>query len=169
MKVFGLISIEVFTNTFSLFRFYRPLLVLVGLVFPAVVPFYFWNEHLLYAFAVSSILRYVIALHVTWLVNSAAHMWGMRPYDTQISPAENLIVALGAAGEGFHNYHHTFPQDYSTSEFGWRFNLTTFFIDSCATIGQASHRKKMAPDLVARRQKRTGDVTSRGLRHGGIL
>ena len=34
------------------------------------------------------------------------------------SKTENLFVAFGAIGEGFHNYHHTFPQDYSTSEFG---------------------------------------------------
>ena len=28
-------------------------------------------------------------------------------------------------GEGFHNYHHTFPYDYSTSEWGFRLNVTT--------------------------------------------
>ena len=35
------------------------------------------------------ISRYVAVLHFTWLVNSAAHMFGMKPYDKNIGPAEN--------------------------------------------------------------------------------
>lgn len=84
-------------------------------------------------------------------------MWGMRPYDRNINPVENLVVTVGAIGEGFHNYHHTFPHDYSTSEYGWHLNLTTMFIDAMATIGQVTDRKKMAADLVERRKARTGD------------
>ena len=54
----------------------------------------------------------MLVLHATWLVNSAAHMFGMKPYDTGIGPVENRAVSLLALGEGFHNYHHTFPFDY---------------------------------------------------------
>ena len=39
---------------------------------------------------------------MTWLVNSAAHMWGNKPYDQHINPAENILVTIGAVGEGFH-------------------------------------------------------------------
>ena len=46
------------------------------------------------------------------------------------------LVSVLAMGEGFHNYHHTFPYDYSTSEWGQRLNLTTAFIDFMALIGQ---------------------------------
>ena len=83
-----------------------------------------------------TVLRYVSVLHATWLVNSAAHMFGMKPYDTGIGPAENRAVSLLALGEGFHNYHHTFPYDYSTSEWGLQFNMTTAFIDLMAGIGE---------------------------------
>ncbi len=84
-------------------------------------------------------------------------MWGNRPYDKLINPAENLLVATGAVGEGFHNYHHTYPSDYSTSEFGWRINLTTMFIDCMAYIGQASDLKKPNPQTIQKRRLRTGD------------
>lgn len=40
------------------------------------------------------------------LVNSAAHMWGYKPYDRRINPVENVAVAVVAMGEGWHNYHH---------------------------------------------------------------
>lgn len=45
-------------------------------------------------------LRYVAVLHFTWLVNSAAHMFGNKPYDTRMGPAENRLVSLLAMGEG---------------------------------------------------------------------
>ena len=47
------------------------------------------------------------------------------------------LISLLAWGEGFHNYHHTFPYDYSTSEWGLRLNVTTRFIDTMAWLGQA--------------------------------
>ena len=150
------------------FRFYIPACILIGFVMPTVLPWYFWNESLWSAYFICGILRYIICLNVTWLVNSAAHMWGMRPYDKFINPVENIFVTLGAVGEGFHNYHHTFPQDYSTSEFGWRFNLTTLFIDFWAALGQVTDRKKMSKELVERRKNRTGDG-SNGIRYAGVM
>ena len=86
-------------------------------------------------------------------------MWGMKPYDKHINPAENLFVALGAHGEGFHNYHHTFPQDYATSEYGsGYFNLTKAFIDLNAFVGLAHSRNKMSKETIIQRRKRTGDL-----------
>ena len=61
-------------------------------------------------------------------------------YDKHINPSENVVTIFGAIGEGFHNYHHTFPWDYATSELGWKFNLTTIFIDFFARIGWAYDR-----------------------------
>ncbi|GIY25932.1 acyl-CoA desaturase [Caerostris extrusa] len=81
--------------------------------------------------------RYVICLHFTWCVNSLAHMWGNKPYDKNISAVETKWVSAFAIGEGFHNYHHTFPWDYATSELGYKYNFTTLFIDCMAYLGQA--------------------------------
>jgi stearoyl-CoA desaturase (Delta-9 desaturase) len=126
-----------------------------------VVPVYFWGESWYIAFYVAAILRYTLVLNATWLVNSAAHMWGQRPYDERINPAENLGVALCATGEGFHNYHHVFPHDYSTSEYGWHFNLTTMFIDTMHFLGQAYDRRKIPMDVILKRKLRTGDGSRR--------
>lgn len=60
-------------------------------------------------------------------------------------------------GEGWHNYHHTFPWDYSTSEFGYRLNFSTFFIDVMAWLGQAYDRKAAPKSLIGARKKNTGD------------
>lgn len=66
---------------------------------PTLVPWYFWAESLVVSYFIPAVLRYVLMLHGTWLVNSAAHMWGNRPYDKTINPAENLLVSFGAVGK----------------------------------------------------------------------
>lgn len=143
-------------------KFYKLSVLVMCFLVPTVVPNYFWGESLWNAFFLAGILRYTATLNATWLVNSAAHIWGNRPYDKTINPAENMFVVLSAAGEGFHNYHHVFPQDYATSEFGWHKNLTTMFIDFMAYLGQASDRRSVSPNVILKRSKRTGDGTRCG-------
>ncbi|KPP68606.1 stearoyl-CoA desaturase 5-like [Scleropages formosus] len=138
-------------------KYYKISVVLMCFVVPTLVPWYFWGESLWNGYFLSSILRYTISLNVSWLVNSAAHMYGNRPYDKTISPRENCFVTFGAIGEGFHNYHHTFPFDYSTSEFGLHLNPTTCFIDLMCWLGLASNRKKASPEMIQARKLRTGD------------
>lgn len=130
-------------------------------IVPTVVPWYFWGETLWNSFYLSAVLRYTCVLNATWLVNSAAHMWGTKPYDKSINPANSLLVILSAAGEGFHNYHHVFPHDYSTSEFGIRLNITTMFIDCMAFLGLASNRKTISAETINRRKERTGDLNAK--------
>ncbi|XP_054655213.1 stearoyl-CoA desaturase b [Dunckerocampus dactyliophorus] len=138
-------------------RHYQLSVVLLCFLVPMLVPWYLWGESLLVGYFLPGLLRYTVVLNATWLVNSAAHMWGNRPYDRTINPRENALVAFSAVGEGFHNFHHTFPFDYATSEFGCRLNLTTAFIDLMCFLGLASERKTASKEMIAARVKRTGD------------
>jgi len=77
-----------------------------------------------------------------------------------INPSENISVAILAFGEGWHNYHHVFPWDYKTAEFGkYSLNFTTAFIDFFAKIGWAYDLKTVSTDIIKKRVKRTGDGT----------
>lgn len=69
-------------------------------VMPAQVASHFWGEDFWTAFFVAGCLRYCIVLHFTWLVNSAAHLYGDHPYDVVSYPAENPIVSWCSVGEG---------------------------------------------------------------------
>ena len=62
------------------------------------------------------------------------------------------------AGEGFHNYHHTFPHDYATSENGMKLNLTTAFIDFMAFLGQAYDRRTISREVIEAARRRTGEL-----------
>jgi len=66
------------------------------------------------------------------------------------------IIANLTQGEGFHNYH-TFPWDYSVSEFASGINLTSYFIEFCARIGWAYNLKKVVPQIIDKRKQRTAD------------
>jgi len=138
-------------------RYYLLLGLICSVLIPMLVPWYFWGETLGVAFALCVSVRYIFSLHVTWLVNSAAHLWGSRPYDKTINPSENILVSFGAIGEGFHNYHHAFPHDYSASEYGPYLNMTTCIIDMCAALGLVTSRRKMTSKMVEARRERTGN------------
>lgn len=136
------------------------LMPIVCFIVPTLIPVYFWNETWTNSWFVATMFRYTFILNVTWLVNSAAHKWGNKPYDKNINPTQNMTVAMFALGEGFHNYHHTFPWDYKTAELGnSRLNFTTQFINFFARIGWAYDLKTVSPSIIEKRVKRTGDGT----------
>lgn len=60
-------------------------------------------------------------------------------------------------GKGWHNYHHTFPWDYKTSEFGYKLNFSTMFIDFCAWIRWAYDMKTVSQKMLRARLVCTGD------------
>ncbi|CRK94612.1 CLUMA_CG008112, isoform A [Clunio marinus] len=144
-------------------KYYIPLFAFIAIGFPVIVPYYYWNECLWISFWTCFVCRFCTTLNIAFFVNSVAHMYGDRPYDKNISPVENIFVSIAAMGEGFHNYHHVFPWDYKTGEFGgwkgYQTNITTAFIDFFAKYGWAYERKYATDDMIARRAAKTGDGT----------
>lgn len=140
--------------------YYLRLCFFCSVFLPTFIPAVCWGENPVTAFFVLFVIRYVITLHSTWMVNSAAHLWGARPYDKHINPSNNRFVSLMAIGEGWHNYHHTFPYDYSTSEFGPHINITTSILDMIAMTGQVYDRKQVSHQAIDRVRKRIGDLSA---------
>ncbi|XP_043274167.1 acyl-CoA Delta-9 desaturase-like [Venturia canescens] len=140
-------------------RLYVVLMPIFCFLIPTWVPIYFWNETPMLAWY-ATVFRYTVSLNLTWLVNSAAHIYGMKPYDNSISPTDHFMVAVGAMGEGWHNYHHVFPWDYKAAELGnYRTNLSTAFIDFFSSIGWAYDLKTVPVEMIEKRAARTGDGT----------
>ncbi|XP_048480660.1 acyl-CoA Delta-9 desaturase isoform X2 [Plutella xylostella] len=129
-------------------------------IIPACLPVYLWGEDPWTSWYVASIWRYTMSLNFTWLVNSAAHIYGNRPYDKYIGATDNKTVGILAMGEGWHNYHHVFPWDYKAAELGnYSTNLSTAVIDIAAKYGWAYDLKTVSEDMIRRRVNRTGDGT----------
>lgn len=145
-----------FHNSHFYFRYFLPGAAFMCIILPTIIPNYFWDEPLWNSYC-ACVARYCLSLNAAFSVNSFAHWYGDQPYDKTINPRENKVVSFLTMGEGFHNYHHTFPQDYSTSEFGFsKLNPTTIFIDFMAFLGLAYNRNKISKQMVEARMKRTG-------------
>lgn len=139
---------------------YRVLVFFFALAGPFVIPIVCWNETWFNSLCVAVMLRWICSLHSIFLVNSAAHIFGVRPYDKNLNPAENMMVSGLTLGEGFHNFHHTFPWDYKVAELGgYTLNFTTLFIDVCARLGLAYDLKTVSQEIIEKRVTRTGDGT----------
>lgn len=119
-----------------------------------------WGDNFWNGYWVAGGLRYIVVLHFTWCVNSAAHLYGDHPYEPSMWPSENTLVSIGAVGEGWHNWHHKYPFDYAASEFGVdkQFNPTKLFIDICISLGLASEPKRALGAWNKLRQVREKEI-----------
>lgn len=70
-------------------------------------------QYLVWGFCISTVLLY----HATFSVNSLAHRFGKRPFQTADDSRNNWFVAAIILGEGFHNNHHRHP---TSSTFAFR-------------------------------------------------
>ncbi|KAL4559940.1 hypothetical protein LXL04_032086 [Taraxacum kok-saghyz] len=86
-------------------------------------------------------VRITVTYHLTFLVNSACHIWGSQAWNTNDFSKNNLWVALFTFGEGWHNNHHAF--EYS-ARFGlewWQLDLCWCFILFLEAVGLATNVK----------------------------
>src|SRR5579885_1731426 len=98
------------------FRNYWWFAPLMSLVLPAIPLYVFWNLEVWDSFLIGGVFRYTETLHRTWTINSFAHMWGEQRYSRSVGGRyggwrQHFWLHYGI-GEGWHNYHHTFPWDY---------------------------------------------------------
>ena len=82
-------------------------------------------------------LRMVINLHCTWFVNSAAHTWGYRTFDTPEGSTNLWWVGLVAWGEGWHNNHHAFQRSARHGHAWWEIDMTWMAIRTLMALGLA--------------------------------
>ncbi|KZC13887.1 Acyl-CoA Delta(11) desaturase [Dufourea novaeangliae] len=117
----------------------------LAVFFPVMVPIYFWNETMWTSFFVVYCCQYVTNLHITWTINSFAHLWGAKPYDKRIRATESLISSIVTLGEGWHNFHHAFPWDYRMGE---KFSLSAKVLELLAYFGLAYDLKLASPKII---------------------
>ncbi len=94
-------------------------------------------------------VRTVAVWHITWSVNSAAHFWGYRSYDTGEQSRNNWFVAAITSGEGWHNNHHAQPRAARHGHRAWELDLTFAFVQALEAVGLAWNVIRPDPKLVA--------------------
>jgi stearoyl-CoA desaturase (delta-9 desaturase) len=95
-------------------------------------------------------LRVVWVYHITWFVNSAAHVWGSQPYATGDLSRNNWWVGLLAFGEGWHNNHHAFEFSARHGLESWQVDMTWGVIRMLEVLGLATNVKLPSEKQKAR-------------------
>lgn len=76
-----------------------------------------------------------VLLHGTLFINSLAHVWGTRRYETDDDSRNSLLLAFITLGEGWHNNHHRYPHSTRQGFRWWEFDPTYLGLRCIASLG----------------------------------
>jgi stearoyl-CoA desaturase (delta-9 desaturase) len=96
----------------------------------------------------AGVFRLVAVHHITFLINSLAHMWGRQPYTDKNTARDNDILAFFTFGEGYHNFHHIFEYDYRNGVQWWQFDPTKWLIGGLSYIGWTKNLRRCPEERI---------------------
>ena len=88
-------------------------------------------QTLIWGFFVSTTVLY----HATYTINSLAHRFGRRRFDTPDHSRNNALLALLTLGEGWHNNHHRYPGAVKQGFYWWELDLSYLGIRLLQMLG----------------------------------
>jgi stearoyl-CoA desaturase (delta-9 desaturase) len=88
--------------------------------------------------------RLLVSHHSTWCINSLAHMWGSQNFSQEHSAVDNYLISFITYGEGYHNYHHSFANDYRNGIRWYHYDPGKWVIWGLSKIGMARDLKKIS-------------------------
>jgi stearoyl-CoA desaturase (delta-9 desaturase) len=88
-------------------------------------------QMLVWGYFVSTVLGY----HGTFMVNSLAHVFGRRRFQTRDDSRNNLLIALVTFGEGWHNNHHYAPSSERQGFYWWEIDVTHYVLTVFSWMG----------------------------------
>ncbi|AWU76203.1 hypothetical protein CAS74_000153 [Pichia kudriavzevii] len=146
-------------------RHYLSIMLIMGLVVPALLSHYLWNDFwggLIYA----GLLKSSAIQQATFCVNSLAHWIGEQPFDDRRTPRDHFLTALVTFGEGYHNFHHEFPSDYRNALKWYQYDPTKILIWCASKVGLAYNLKKFSQNaidqgILQQKQKKLDEMRSK--------
>jgi stearoyl-CoA desaturase (delta-9 desaturase) len=97
----------------------------------ALTPWFTVLQALIWGFFLGS----VVLFHGTVFINSLAHVWGNRRYDTTDDSKNNFWLSLITLGEGWHNNHHRFPGTVKQGFFWWEIDVSYYILKAMSWVG----------------------------------
>jgi len=95
-------------------------------------------------------------LHGTFTINSLAHVYGSRRYETTDTSRNNFWLALITMGEGWHNNHHHHMNSANQGFFWWEIDVTYYILKGLEKIGLIWDVKKAPQHILESRPTTRG-------------
>ncbi|RLV58289.1 acyl-CoA desaturase [Parashewanella curva] len=127
-------------------KHYLLLTILMNIGLPVFIGWL--NGDILSMFILAGVLRLVIGHHTTFFINSLAHIWGKQTYTDKNTARDNGFLALFTHGEGYHNFHHIFENDYRNGIQWWDYDPTKWLIRLLSYLGLASDLRKVPQERI---------------------
>jgi stearoyl-CoA desaturase (delta-9 desaturase) len=105
-----------------------------------------WSA-LVTGFFLSTVLTY----HGTFVINSLAHVFGRRRYETSDTSRNSLLLALITLGEGWHNNHHHYQSTANQGFFWWEIDISYYVLRALKLVGLV-HDLRTPPAHILGRQ-----------------
>ena len=144
---------DLFRDKFVFFqhRYFMPLAIVMNFVVPALIAGIFWND-LLGGFFIAGFLRLVFTHHSTFFINSLCHYFGSQPYSDKNTARDSGVTAFFTWGEGYHNFHHEFANDYRNGVRWYHFDPGKWAIKLMEFMNLAWNLKQV-PDATIRQRR----------------
>jgi stearoyl-CoA desaturase (delta-9 desaturase) len=76
----------------------------------------------------------VLVWHITFCINSLAHVWGTRRYATGDESRNNALLAVLTFGEGWHNNHHHYQRAARQGFTWWQIDVTYYVLKALEAL-----------------------------------
>ncbi|MCA9323446.1 MAG: acyl-CoA desaturase, partial [Planctomycetes bacterium] len=94
----------------------------------------------------------IVLYHATYTINSLAHRFGTRRFDTRDTSRNNFWLAFLTLGEGWHNNHHHHPASARQGFRWWEVDVAYYLLRILAWLGLVWDLKPV-PDHLRRDQR----------------
>ena len=99
--------------------------------------------------------------HGVFFINSLAHTWGSRRFDTPDTSRNNPLLAAITLGEGWHNNHHFYMSSARQGFFWWEVDISYYTLELLSWLRVVSDVRKPAAWALARRRDLPGKPAER--------
>lgn len=95
----------------------------------------------------------VVVWHVTYSINSVAHRFGRRRFETSDDSRNNGVLGLLMFGEGWHNNHHHCMRSVRLGLRWWEIDIGYYVIRLLAALGIVWDLREPPPELLGQKTK----------------
>ena len=107
-------------------------------------------------FFISTVTLY----HVTYMINSLAHVYGSRRYETADTSRNNPFLAILAFGEGWHNNHHHYPNTARQGFYWWEIDMSYYIIVALSWLGLVWDVKPLPAEIREPKEEKVADIAA---------
>lgn len=154
-EILGRVDVSDFTtNKMIMFQHhnYLPIAMLSGILLPTFIAGLGWGDWA-GGYFYAGLLKVVIVHHTTFFINSLAHtdfLGAGQFFSDKHSSRDSWFCALLTLGEGYHNFHHEFAQDYRNGIMWYHFDPTKWLVRALEMVGLVYNVVRTPNEVIER-------------------